>query len=88
MARYYVDTAIFRDYCENRVDRFRPLGEWALAFFKKVEHGHLPFLLYRILTSPKNGFFTAENAEAAEISLGLCQTITVFLCGLSALRGE
>ena len=29
MARYYIDTCIWRDYFENRVDRFRPLGEWA-----------------------------------------------------------
>lgn len=31
--RYYVDTQIWRDYYENRKDRFRPLGEWALRFF-------------------------------------------------------
>jgi hypothetical protein len=35
--RYYVDTAIWRDYLENRHDRFRPLGDWALDFFKKAE---------------------------------------------------
>ncbi len=31
---YYVDTLIWRDYYENRKDRFRPIGEWAFEFFK------------------------------------------------------
>ncbi|PIU30138.1 hypothetical protein COT07_02335 [Candidatus Woesearchaeota archaeon CG07_land_8_20_14_0_80_44_23] len=34
--KYYVDTLIWRDYYENRRDRFRPLGEWAFEFFKKA----------------------------------------------------
>lgn len=29
MTKYYIDTCIWRDYVENRKDRFRPLGEWA-----------------------------------------------------------
>jgi len=33
---YYVDTLVWRDYHENRTDKFRPLGEWAFDFFKKV----------------------------------------------------
>jgi len=36
MERYYIDTCIWFDYLENRSDRFRPLGEWALAFLKKI----------------------------------------------------
>jgi predicted nucleic acid-binding protein len=36
MVRYYIDTCIWRDYYENRCDRFRPLGEWALRFIKKA----------------------------------------------------
>jgi len=34
--KYYIDTLIWRDYYENRKDRFRPLGEWAFEFFKKA----------------------------------------------------
>ncbi len=34
--RYYIDTAIWRDFHENRVDRFRPLGEWAFELFRKI----------------------------------------------------
>ncbi len=34
--RYYIDTAIWRDYYENRSDNLRPLGEWALACITKI----------------------------------------------------
>ncbi len=37
MARYYIDTCIWRDYLENREDRFRPLGQWALFLFQMIE---------------------------------------------------
>jgi len=38
--KYYLDTAIWKDYYENRSDRLRPIGEWALAFINKaVEEG-------------------------------------------------
>lgn len=36
MTRYYLDSCIWRDYFENRSDRFRPLGEWALRLIKKI----------------------------------------------------
>lgn len=34
--KYYLDACIWRDYFENRSDRFRPLGEWALMLIKKI----------------------------------------------------
>ena len=37
MMKYYIDTSIWRDYYENRADRFRPLGEWAFELFKKIK---------------------------------------------------
>ena len=36
MADYYIDASIWRDFHENRVDRFRLLGEWAFELFKKI----------------------------------------------------
>lgn len=40
--RYYLDSCIWRDYLENRSDRFRPLGEWALMLITKIiEHEEL-----------------------------------------------
>lgn len=34
--KYYLDACIWIDYFENRSDRFRPLGEWALDLIKKI----------------------------------------------------
>ena len=34
--RYYIDTCIWIDYFENRKDRFRPLGEWAILLINKI----------------------------------------------------
>lgn len=40
MAKYLIDTCIWRDYYENRTDRFRPLGEWAFEFLRKITITH------------------------------------------------
>ncbi|MBC8501468.1 MAG: type II toxin-antitoxin system VapC family toxin [Nanoarchaeota archaeon] len=34
--KYYLDTCIWRDYYENRSDKFRPLGEWALELLNLI----------------------------------------------------
>jgi hypothetical protein len=34
--KYYFDTSIWRDYFDNRNDKFRPLGEWAFGLIKKI----------------------------------------------------
>lgn len=40
MAKYYLDASIWRDYYENRADKFRPLGDWAFALLSKlIENG-------------------------------------------------
>lgn len=40
MAKYYLDASIWRDYYENRSDKFRPLGDWAFALLSKlIENG-------------------------------------------------
>jgi len=36
MTKYYIDACIWRDYFEDRNDRFRPLGEWALRLINKI----------------------------------------------------
>ena len=36
MKKYYLDTSIWRDYYENRSDKFRPLGEWALKLINEI----------------------------------------------------
>ena len=34
--KYYLDTCIWRDYFENREDKYRPLGEWEFRLIKKI----------------------------------------------------
>lgn len=34
--KYYLDSCIWRDYFENRADKFRPLGDWAFSLIKKI----------------------------------------------------
>jgi predicted nucleic acid-binding protein len=36
MAKYYLDACIWKDYYENRSDKYRPLGEWALMLINKI----------------------------------------------------
>ncbi len=33
--RFYLDTSVWRDYCEDRGNGIRPLGEFAFGFLKK-----------------------------------------------------
>jgi len=42
---YYLDTSIWRDYYENRSDRFRPLGERALELINIIIENK-DFILY------------------------------------------
>ena len=35
--KYYIDACIWRDLYENRVDKYRPLGEWAFEFFRMIK---------------------------------------------------
>ena len=34
--KYYLDSCIWRDYLEDREDKFRPLGEWAFRLIQKI----------------------------------------------------
>ena len=44
--KYYIDACIWRDYFENRSDKFRPLGDWALALIKKIIKDEDGYILY------------------------------------------
>lgn len=37
MKKFYVDTAVWRDYFEDRKDNVRPLGEFAFQFLKNCQ---------------------------------------------------
>ncbi|MCK4670221.1 MAG: type II toxin-antitoxin system VapC family toxin [Nanoarchaeota archaeon] len=43
--RYYLDTCIWMDYFENRSDKFRPLGDWALMLINKIIQEESLFVL-------------------------------------------
>lgn len=43
--RFYLDASIWRNYYENRSDRFRPLGEWALNLLNNALENE-DFILY------------------------------------------
>lgn len=43
--KYYLDSCIWRDYFENRSDRFRPLGDWALDLIKKIMREEGTFII-------------------------------------------
>ncbi|MBN1377579.1 PIN domain-containing protein [Candidatus Woesearchaeota archaeon] len=48
--KYYIDTCIWRDLHENREDKFRPLGEWAFEFFRKIRKNKDVVLYSRLVT--------------------------------------
>jgi len=74
MVRYYVDTAIFRDYYEDRRDRFRPLGEWALMFFKMVEETSGEILVSDTTLAELQVDYTDEEIRKV---LGVCTRVLV-----------
>ena len=47
--KYYIDACIWRDFHENREDKFRPLGEWAFEMFRKIK-ANKSIVLYSDLT--------------------------------------
>ena len=64
MKRYYLDTAIWIDYYENRADRFRPLGEWALALLKKISEKKEAILFSDVIYGEMFVFgYTEEEIE-------------------------
>ncbi len=48
LQKFYLDTAIWRDYFEDRKDGIRPLGEFAFQFLKKCQNRK-----WRVLVSPE-----------------------------------
>ncbi len=58
--RYYIDTAIWIDFHENRKDRFRPLGEWAFEMFKKIVREKGEIIYTNLLIVELSGKFSME----------------------------
>jgi len=63
MKRFYLDACIWRDYFEDREDRFRPLGEWAFRLIKKIiEDGDL-FVISDVLIEELREPYTSEEIK-------------------------
>ncbi len=62
--KYYFDTCIWRDYFENRTDRFRPLGEWALKLINKIiEEGGL-IIFSNLVEEELKEFYSEEKLKS------------------------
>lgn len=62
--KYYFDTCIWRDYFEDRKDRFRPLGEWALRLINKVIQEKGVFLVSEYVIDELNKEYDARQIDA------------------------
>ncbi|MBW2994912.1 PIN domain-containing protein [Candidatus Woesearchaeota archaeon] len=60
--KYYIDACIWRDYFENRSDKYRPLGDWALTLIKKIIDNENDFVIYSDLIEDELlDFFTEKQ---------------------------
>lgn len=59
--KYYIDTCIWRDYYENRSDKFRPLGEWALFLLNKIKANNEEIIVSDFLIYELSLFLTKED---------------------------
>jgi|SRR3989344_1646032 len=63
MKKFYFDTSIWRDYYENRSDKFRPLGEWALMLVNKIISEEHIVLYSDLVTTELKIHYTEEEIK-------------------------
>ncbi len=63
MENYYLDTCIWRDYFENRKDRFRPLGEWAFRLLKKIIYNKEKVMYSDLVVSELLNYFDRDKIK-------------------------
>ena len=61
MKRFYFDTAIFRDYYENREDRFRPIGEWAFRLLAMIKANNFKLIISDMVLEELRTFYSKEE---------------------------
>ncbi|MBI4454052.1 PIN domain-containing protein [Candidatus Woesearchaeota archaeon] len=61
--KYYLDACIWRDYFENRSDKFRPLGEWALMLIKKIVEDENYFVISDHLCNELHKNYTQSELD-------------------------
>jgi predicted nucleic acid-binding protein len=61
--RFYVDTAIWRDYFEDRSDGLKPLGEFAFLFLKNCEKHNCEVLYSQLVVSELLSHLSEEQVK-------------------------
>lgn len=59
--RFYLDTAIWRDYFEDRKDSIRPLGEFAFQFLKNCEKKDCEVLYSGLVVQELRSYYSEER---------------------------
>jgi predicted nucleic acid-binding protein len=63
MTKYYLDTCIWRDYLENRKDKFRPLGEWAFQLIKQIVNNEDKIIISDLLIEELKTEYSDERIK-------------------------
>jgi len=61
--RFYLDTAIWRDYFEDWHDNLRPLGEFAFKFLKDCEKNDCEVLFSPLVAHELHSHYSAERVK-------------------------
>ena len=61
--RYYLDSCIWRDYFENRSDKFRPLGDWAFSLIKLIIKEDNLIIYSDLIEEELNEGFSEEDVK-------------------------
>lgn len=64
---YYIDACIWRDYREDRSDRFRPLGEWAFRFLRSIAGQDIVLIYEMLLDELHKKYAPEEVAEMLDV---------------------
>jgi len=61
--KFYLDTAIWRDYFEDRRDCLQPLGEFAFQFLKNCEKEGCEVLYSELVTRELLAYYSEERVK-------------------------
>ncbi len=62
--KYYIDSCIWIDYFENRSDKFKPLGEWALNLINKIINEDSFFVLSDHILKELEFYYSKEELNS------------------------
>ena len=87
--KFYLDTAIWRDYFEDRKDSMRPLGEFAFRFLKNCEKKGYTVLVSDTVVLELRVYYTEEKVRQVFSSFhGIIQNIEATQEQVSEARAE